>query len=154
MSIEIACPQCGTAYEADQKDIGRSIVCETCGKSFTIRPRTAKLDISMTPQNKAEPQAFSNCGSGGQRLPLWISVGVLVLNFAALVVLCFYSHKDLHEINVSTVVLEKKLKVLEENVDALGDKMGGITEELKHMDKSRHHDAEQIFDRMGRMKLY
>ena len=147
ITTSVACPVCGTKYEVDKKDIGQSIVCETCGKSFAIRPRTTKLDMNMIPQNKAEPQACSSCGSGGQGFPLWICVGVLVLNLAALTVLCF----NLREIGVT---LEGKVGALEGKVGALGSKMGVITEELEHMEKSRHNDAAQIYDRMGRMKLY
>ena len=132
ITTSVTCPVCGTKYEVDKKDVGQSIVCETCGKSFAIRPRTAKLDMNMIPQNKAEPQACSSCGSGGQSLPLWICVGVLVLNLAVLTVLCF----NLREIG------------------ELGNKMNIIADELEHMEKSRHYDAAQIYDRMGRMKLY
>jgi hypothetical protein len=43
---------------------------------------------------------------------------------------------------------------LSSSASSLGKKIDEIHGALEQMDKSRHNDAEQIYDRMGRMKLY
>ena len=40
------------------------------------------------------------------------------------------------------------------SMSLLGKKIDEIHGALEQMDKSRHNDAEQIYDRMERMKLY
>ena len=52
------------------------------------------------------------------------------------------------------LVIQKKggkIKQQEIHTFNLIDEIHGA---LEQMDKSRHNDAEQIYDRMGRMKLY
>ena len=48
------------------------------------------------------------------------------------------------DLGSSVVSLEKKMGELKQE----------LCDELKQMEKSRHYDAEQMYDRMGRMKLY
>ena len=144
MKIEVKCPQCGTEYEADQKDVGKFFVCETCGKNFAIRHHTAKLDVNMASQSKKAMQMSSSSGFGRQSLPLWICVGALVLNLVALIILCIYMHEGFCEISEELEHIEKSRH----------DDARQSYEALIHIEKSWHNDAEQIYDRMGRMKLY
>lgn len=153
--MNITCPNCGTEYEVGKQDIGRFVTCESCGKGFVAGARPAKSNGGAKP---AQPSRFQSSGI----IALWICVAILILNLATIVVLCVCMHNNFQEIGVEVARVRKSIDATNEDIGStvvalekkIGDMKQEICEELKQMDKSRHHDAEQIYDRMGRMKLY
>ena len=117
------------------------IKCPHCGTEYEVEKQDigrfvtcescGKGFVAGTSKSSGEAQS-SRCQLSAISA-LWICVAILVLNLTALVVLCG-----------SLATFEKKM----------GEMKKEICEELTQMDKSRHHDASQIYDRMGRMKLY
>lgn len=161
--MNIKCPNCGAEYEVERKNFGRFTTCESCGKGFVIGAKTGtKPNDSSNAANHVEHRSPSG-------IAIWICVVVLVLNLAALVTLCCLMHSNFGKIGTEVAkvrnsidtmnedlggraaTLEKRTVEIDRELKALA---AGIDEELNQLDKSRHHDAEQIFDRMGRMKLY
>ena len=154
--MNITCPNCGTEYEVGKQDIGRFVTCEFCGKGFVAGARPGGKSSGGT-----KPAQSSRCQSSGI-IALWSCVAILVLNLAALVVLCVRMDNNFREIGADVAKLCKSIDDTNEDIGSsivtLEKKMGEmkkeICDELKQMDNSRHHDASQIYDRMGRMKLY
>jgi len=150
--MNIKCPQCGMEYEVDKNDFGRFVTCQSCGKGFVVG---AKTDANSKGRDDASNQGKS------RRLPsvaIWIGIAVLVLNLAAIITMCCLAHNDLCAINAEIVKVRKSIDAMNEDIGSsaasIEKRAAEIGEELKHMNESRHHDAEQIYDRMGRMKLY
>lgn len=129
--MNIKCPHCGTEYEVDKDNVGMFVTCESCGKGFVVGAMSDVKSGGMP--HDGQP---ASCRSSGI-FALWVCVIVLVLNLATLFVLC-------HRIN--TEFSEMKEVVVRCASD--------LEKRLEQHDKSRHYDAEQIYDRMGRMKLY
>ena len=157
--MNITCPHCGTEYEVEKQDIGRFVTCESCGKGFVTGAKP-----NNESKSGAKPVNTSRCQSTGI-VALWICVAILVLNLSALVVLCFRIETDFREMKESVAKVNKSIDnlnddfsssmhSLEKNTGEMGKKTGEIYERMRQLDESRHHDAEQIYDRMGRMKLY
>lgn len=157
--MNIKCPHCETEYEVERNDIGRFTTCESCGKGFVIGAK---------PGVKQKEQENVSSTGGTRSLPaiaIWICVAVLILNLASLITLCSLMHNESCKISEEIVKVRKgiddmnedfcnKATCIQKKVDEIREDVGEIQEELEQMDKSRHHDAEQIYDRMGRMKLY
>ena len=150
--MNIKCPQCGMEYEVDQKDFGRFVTCQSCGKGFVVgaKPTT-------------KPKWRANTSATGEyrgliNVAIWVCVSVLVLNLAAVITLCCLVHNDQCATNAEIAKISKIISDMNEDLcscaASIEKREVEISDGLKHMDESRHHDAEQIYDRMGRMKLY
>ena len=135
--MNINCPHCGTEYEVEGKDFGRFTNCESCGRGFVIGTKSGDNVVTA-------PADSQKSGDGKSNIVVWVCAVVLVLNLVMLVVMCCIVHSGFKELGV-------EMTHVRTSVDAMSDNIHG---ELKQMDKSRHNDAEQIYDRMGRMKLY
>ena len=46
--MEIVCPHCGQAYDADEAYLGQTIECQTCGKSFVAEIQEDKQTIPLS----------------------------------------------------------------------------------------------------------
>lgn len=161
--MNINCPHCGTDYEVAQKDFGRFVTCESCGKGFVVGAKPG-----------ARAGAASNVSQsvGGQTpnsMATWVCVAILVLNLAALVTMSFLVHDGFAKIDVEMAKLHKCVDAMNEDLSSSASSLGRKVDELhgamvkkideiysalEHMDKSRHDDALQIYDRMGRMRLF
>lgn len=142
--MNIKCPHCGTEYEVAQKDFGRFTTCETCGKGFVIGTK---------PGDRAGEVGDASQPAGGRSssMAAWICAAVLVLNLAALVAACCLVHGGFDRIDAEMAELHKSIDAMNED---LGNSALSLKRTIEEADKSRHHDASQIYDRMGRMKLY
>ncbi len=149
--MNISCPHCGTEYEVGKQDIGRFVTCESCGNGFVAGARPVNKSNAEAKPTPAQP---SRCQSSGI-IALWICIFILVMNLAMLVVLCVRMHNNSHELSMEVAKVRKSIDEMNEKTnDVLEEKMNDVLERMVQMDESRHHDAEQIYDRIGRMKLY
>ena len=150
--MNIKCPQCGTEYEVDKKDFGRFVTCQSCGKGFVVG---AKSDAKPKGRDDASAQGESRRLTN---IAIWICIAVLVLNLTAVITMCCLMNSEFRKITEEVAKVRKGIDEMNEDVcsraASIEKRAGEIHEELEQMDKSRHHDAEQIYDRMGRMKLY
>ena len=161
IKMNIKCPKCGTEYEVDKKDFGRFVTCQSCGKGFVVGARSdSKTKVEEKVTSQGESRFLFSVG-----VAMWIGVAVLVLNLAAVVTMCCIVHDDFGVINAEIAKVRKSIDAMNEDLGSsaasierkaneIEQRATEIGEGLKHMDESRHHDAEQIYDRMGRMKLY
>lgn len=150
--MNIKCPNCGMEYEVERKDFGSFVTCESCGKGFVIGAKsTHRAGVSDSTTRQAGESSVSSIAA-------WICVAVLVLNLAALVTLCCLMQGGFAKTDMEMVKIHKSIDAMNEDLSSsassLGKKIDEIHGALEQMDKSRHNDAEQIYDRMGRMKLY
>ena len=129
--MNIKCPHCGTEYEVVKDNIGMFVTCESCGKGFVVGARPDVKSGGMP--HDGQPVCCKSSGA----VALWVCVIVLLLNLAALIVLCYRINTDFEEIK-----------------EVVGRRTSDLEKRMEQLDKSRHYDAEQIYDRMGRMKLY
>ena len=150
--MNIKCPNCGMEYEVEKKDFGRFVTCESCGKGFVIGAKSgagggAASDASRT----------AGCQSANN-IATWVCVAILVLNLTALVTMCCLTHGGFGKIDMELAKVRKSVdetnEDLSSSVSSVGKKIDEIHGALEQMEKSRHNDASQIYDRMGRMKLY
>ena len=168
--MNIKCPNCGMEYEVERKDFGSSVTCESCGNGFVIGAKSCARAGATS-----EASQPAGCQSSNS-IATWVCVAILVLNLTALVTVCCLMHSGFDKINMEIAKVHKSVDAMNEDlsgsasslgkkIDAmnedlsgsassLGKKIDAIHGALEQMDKSRHNDAEQIFDRMGRMKLY
>lgn len=174
MNVEIKCPYCGTVYEAEQKDLASSIACETCGREFSIGNRVSRGGVGKNGNFNDNNGATSDnrCIS---TIPLWICAIVLFANLIVLVCVGWMMYSNTMEMRQTLAVIKGKLSNMceditnidgraaaikgilspvKDDVSAMKENMIRIYDRMKSMDDSRHHDASQIYDRMGRMKLY
>ena len=150
--MNIKCPHCGTEYEVAQKDFGSFVTCESCGKGFVV-------GVKLGARGGAASSASQPVGGQtSNSIATWVCVVILVLNLTALVTMCCLMHGGFGKIDVDMAKLYKSIDTMNEDLSgsasSLGKKIDEIHSALEQMDKSRHNDAEQIYDRMGRMKLY
>ena len=150
--MNIKCPNCGMEYEVERKDFGSFVTCESCGKGFIIGANS----VTRAGVASGAPQPLG--GQSSKSVATWVCVAILVLNLAALVTMCCVMHGGFDRIDMGLAKVYKSIDAMNEDVSSsvssLGKKVNEIQGALEQMDKSRHNDAEQIYDRMGRMKLY
>ena len=150
--MNIKCPNCGMEYEIDRKDFGSFVTCESCGNGFVIGAKSCARAGATS-----EASQSAGCQSSNS-IATWVCVAILVLNLTALVTVCCLMHSGFDKINMEIAKVHKSVDAMNEDLSgsasSLGKKIDAIHGALEQMDKSRHNDAEQIFDRMGRMKLY
>ena len=46
--MEIVCPHCGQAYDADEAYLGQTIECDACGKYFVVEIQEDKQTIPLS----------------------------------------------------------------------------------------------------------
>ena len=150
--MNIKCPNCGMEYEVERKDFGSFVTCESCGKGFVVGAKSgARVGAASSASQTVGGQTSNSIAT-------WVCVVILVLNLTALVTMCCLMHGGFGKIDVEMVKIHKSIDAMNEDLSgsasSLGKKIDEIHGALEQMDKSRHNDAEQIYDRMGRMKLY
>ena len=150
--MNIKCPNCGMGYEVEKNDFGRFVNCESCGKGFVIGAKSGAEAGAASDASRSAGCHPSNS------LATWVCVAILVLNLTALVTMCCLMHGGFGKIDMELAMVRKSVdetnEDLSSSVSSVGKKIDEIYGALEQMDKSRHNDASQIYDRMGRMKLY
>ena len=144
--MDIKCPHCGTEYEIEEKEFGRFVKCESCGKGFVAGASTAQVNGEEKPvedilgmRTNSEQEKDDTQQGTGQRIALVWGVGIAVF-FAVLIANIVFAV-------FTYIVVGNQLGKVINRLDRLESCM-------EQMDKSRHYDTSQIYDRMGRMKLY
>ena len=76
--LQAVCPQCGTQYEVDKKDLNRCITCGTCGNRFivgamNILHEKSAYDFRAERIGYAQPRMAMPCSSGNveKKVPGW-----------------------------------------------------------------------------------
>ena len=66
--MNIKCPHCGTEYEVEQSDVGRRVVCESCGNGFVVggqqsAPKCSASATAVPQDQRTNAQFCSSCGA-------------------------------------------------------------------------------------------
>ena len=67
MSFKTSCPHCGQHYELGEEYVGQEVVCEKCGKNFTVsKPEPPK----PAPKKKSKPAPIqlTDCSACGGKV--------------------------------------------------------------------------------------
>ena len=140
--MTIKCPHCGTEYETDPKSIGMSVICETCRRSFIVRSTSTGGNKNMDTMNKSvlasgnKDSVHSHCGiSNRQNIPLWICVGILLLNLIALVCICCTIHGNTVELKQIGTAIKKELSNMGEDISNVDGILQTMKKELTSVGK-------------------
>ena len=132
--MNIKCPNCGMEYEVERKDFGSFVTCESCGKGFVIGAKsTHRAGVSDSTTRQAGEGSVSSIAA-------WICVVVLVLNLAALITLCCLMEGGFAKTDMEMVKIYKSIDAMNEDLSSSASSLG--------------KKVDEIYDRMGRMKLY
>ena len=140
--MTIKCPHCGTGYETGPASIGMSVVCETCRRSFIVRSTPIGGNKNMTTMNKSattignEDVSRSHCGIlNGQNIPLWICVGILLLNLITLVCICCMTYGNAVELTQTVAAIKKELSNIGEDISNTDGVLQAMRKEQSSMGK-------------------
>ena len=159
--MDIKCPHCGVGYEIEEKEFGRFVKCESCGKGFVVGTSDAQqvnvgeksvedilgMRTSVEQESKRQTQYTSQQKDESDLDEVYVRQRNTESGHGI-------EHAGGGGIAVFFAMLMANIVFAVLSYIVVGNQFDKIINRLEKMEESRHNDASQIYYLMGRMKIY